>query len=71
MFWLVSKIILASNTKKKKKLKKDTQLVLRMDSDMRNQFVDICKELDTTAAREVRRFIKRFIRRYENGEYDD
>ncbi len=50
---------------------KDTQLVLRMDSDMRNQFVDICKELDTTAAREVRRFIKRFIRRYENGEYDD
>lgn len=62
---------MASNTKKKKKLKKDTQLVLRMDSDMRNQFVDICKELDTTAAREVRRFIKRFIRRYENGEYDD
>ena len=42
-----------------------------MDSDMRNQFVDICKELDTTAAREVRRFIKRFIRRYENGEFDD
>lgn len=59
------------NTKKKKKHKKDTQLVLRMDSDMRNQFVDICKELDTTAAREVRRFIKRFIRRYENGEFDD
>ena len=71
MFWFVSKIILASNTKKKKKHKKDTQFVLRMDSDMRNQFVDICKELDTTAAREVRRFIKRFIRRYENGEYDD
>ena len=62
---------MASNTKKKKKHKKDTQLVLRMDNDMRNQFVDICKELDTTAAREVRRFIKRFIRRYENGEYDD
>ncbi len=44
--------------------------MLRLDSDMRDQFIDICQELDTTAAREVRRFIKRFIRRYEDGEYE-
>ncbi|MEJ2116131.1 MAG: hypothetical protein P8X88_08855 [Gammaproteobacteria bacterium] len=60
---------MASN--KNKKIKKDAQLVLRLDRDMRDQFVKACKELDTTAARETRRFVKRFIRRYENGEYDD
>ena len=60
---------MASN-KKNKKSKKDAQLVLRLDRDMRDQFVEACQELDTTAAREIRRFVKRFIRRYENGEYD-
>ena len=56
---------------KNKKTKKDAQLVLRLDRDMRDQFVKVCKDLDTTAAREIRLFVKRFIRRYENGEYDD
>jgi hypothetical protein len=42
-----------------------------MDSKMRDDFVDACQNLDTTAAREVRRFIKRFIRRYENGELEE
>jgi hypothetical protein len=62
---------MASVKKNKKKQKKDAQLVLRMDSKMRDEFVDACQKLDTTAAREVRRFIKRFIRRYENGEFDE
>ena len=56
---------------KKRKLKKDAQLVLRLDSELRDRFVDTCRELDTTAAREVRRFIRRFLRRYENGELDE
>lgn len=54
-----------------KKKKKDAQLVLRLNKDLRNRFVDVCQELDTTAAREVRRFIKRFLKRYEKGEYDE
>ena len=57
--------------KKKKKSKKDAQLILRLDRELRDQFVDACQDLDTTAAREIRRFIKRFIRRYENDEYDE
>ena len=61
---------MASN-KNKKKNKKDAQLVLRLDRDMRDQFIEVCQELDTSAAREVRRFVKRYIRRYEKGEYDD
>lgn len=56
---------------KKKKAKKDAQLVLRLDREMRDQFVEICHEFDTTAAREVRRFIKRFIQQYDAGELGD
>ena len=54
----------------RKRKKKDAQFVIRLDRDLRDQFVDICAELDTSAAREVRRFITKFIRRYEAGELD-
>lgn len=57
--------------KKKKNNKKDAQLLLRLEKDLRDQFIDACQELDTTAAREVRKFIKQFIRKYENGDYDE
>lgn len=56
---------------KDKKKKKDAQLVLRLDSELRDRFLDACQDLDTSAAREVRRFIKRFLKRYEAGELDD
>lgn len=38
---------------------------------MRDNFVDACQELDTTASRELRRYIKKFLIRYEKGELDD
>lgn len=57
--------------KKPSKEKKDAQFVLRLDRETRDYFVEICQELDTTAAREIRRFIKQFIRRYDDGEFDD
>ena len=56
---------------KDKKKGKDAQLVLRLNRELRDEFVRVCKELDTTAAREVRRYIKRFLKRYEKGELDD
>ncbi len=56
---------------KKEKKKKDAQLVLRLPKDVRDRFIDACHDLDTTSAREVRRFIKRFLKRYEKGELDD
>ncbi|WP_405237040.1 hypothetical protein [Lentisalinibacter orientalis] len=64
----------ATNVAKKekdKKKKKDAQLVLRLDSELRDRFLDACQDLDTSAAREVRRFIKRFLKRYDAGELDD
>lgn len=55
----------------KNKSKKDAQLVLRLNKDLRDRFVDACQDVDTSAAREVRRFIKRFLKRYERGDLDD
>lgn len=51
--------------------KKDAQLVLRLNSELRDRFIDACQDLNTTAAREVRRFIKRFLKRYDEGEFDE
>jgi hypothetical protein len=56
---------------KKEKKKKNAQLVLRLNKDLRDRFVDACQDLDTSAAREVRRFIKKFLKRYEDGEFDE
>ena len=46
----------------KKKSKKDSQLVIRINSAERDQFVDLCDELDSSAAREIRGFIRDFLR---------
>ena len=45
----------------KKDKKKDSQLILRLDKQERDDFVELCKDLDTSAAREVRRFIRQFL----------
>ena len=56
---------------KSEKSKKEAQLVIRLDKDLRDQFVDACQQLDTSASRELRRFMKKFLVRYKNGELDD
>lgn len=50
----------------KKSNKKDSQLVLRLDKDERDAFVELCKDMDTSAAREIRGFIRKFMK--ENSE---
>lgn len=42
---------------------KDSQLVLRLAKKERDTFVALCKEMDTSAAREIRRFIRDFVRK--------
>ena len=42
--------------------KKDSQLILRLDKSERDAFVRRCKEMDTTAAREIRGFIRKFMK---------
>lgn len=50
-----------------KKSTKDSQLVVRLNRADRDRFIALCDELDTSAAREVRRFIKAFLREHEGG----
>jgi hypothetical protein len=54
----------------KKKVKKNSQLVIRINDEERDQFVSLCDELDTSAAREIRQFIRRFIKEH-GGEPED
>ena len=50
---------------KPKKNKKDSQLIIRINGDERDQFVALCDELDTSAAREIRRFIREFLQEHK------
>ena len=47
--------------KKKNKKKKDSQLIIRVTAEERDAFVEICDRLDTSASREVRRFMREFV----------
>lgn len=50
--------------KKRNKInQKDSQLVVRIKSDERNAFVELCEKLDTSAAREIRCFIREFMKK--------
>lgn len=41
--------------------KKTAQLVLRVEKAERDDFVALCERLDTTAAREIRRFMRDWV----------
>ncbi len=51
----------------KKSVKKDSQLVLRLDKEERDAFVEMCKDMDTSAAREIRGFIRSFMKQNREG----
>lgn len=51
--------------KGKKAGKKDSQLLIRINSMERDQFVALCDDLDTSAAREIRRFIRKFVAEHQ------
>jgi hypothetical protein len=46
---------------RKLKEHKDSQLILRINGKDRDDFVTLCKALDTSAAREIRAFIRGFV----------
>lgn len=54
--------------KKSKAKKKNSQLVIRINDEERDEFVALCEELDTSAAREIRRFIRGFLKEHESTE---
>ncbi len=52
----------------KKSKKKNSQLIIRINDIERVEFVELCEELDTSAAREVRRFIRSFVAEHKQAE---
>ena len=55
---------MAAQKNKKKSKQKDSQLVIRINQKERDQFVALCEEIDTSAAREIRRFIRTFVSKH-------
>ena len=49
---------------KKKPGRKDSQLILRLDKEERDEFISLCRQMDTSAAREIRAFIRDFTKRH-------
>ena len=48
--------------KQQKKIsKKDCQLLIRLNREERDAFVQLCDEQDTSAAREIRKFIRSYL----------
>jgi len=59
---------MSDKPRKVKLNKKDSQLLIRISSAERDRFVQLCEQLDTTAAREIRQFIRGFIKKHKSVE---
>lgn len=58
-------------SKDKKKKKNKAQLVIRLDEELRSDFIDACQQMDTSASREIRRFMKKYLKQFKAGELDE
>lgn len=59
---------MTEKTLKNKVNKKDGQLLIRINSAERDQFIQLCDELDTSAARELRKFIREFVKKHKSTD---
>ena len=66
MLWTFCRPIIEDKTLSKKLKKQDSQLIIRINEVERTEFIALCEELDTSAAREVRRFIREFVAKHDN-----
>lgn len=48
-----------------KKKKKDSQLLIRINRQVRDRFVELCEEQDTDAAKQIRSFIDKYIEKHD------
>lgn len=54
---------MGKNKKQKTEEDKEVKLVVRIEEGLRDAFIAACQDRDTTASREVRRFIRDFLER--------
>ena len=50
------------------KKEKNDQLLVKINKETKKQFIKLCELDDTTASREVRKFIDRYIEGFINDE---
>lgn len=41
--------------------KKDSSLLVKINAEDKKRFIELCEEQDTSASREVRHFIRRYL----------
>jgi hypothetical protein len=51
----------ADKKENKKNKKKDRQLIIRITAEERAAFLAACERRDTSAAQEIRRFMRRYV----------
>jgi hypothetical protein len=56
------------DNKHRKKKRKDSQLVIRINGAERDRFIELCDDLDTSAAREIRGFIRKFVNQHTDND---
>ena len=42
--------------------KKDSSLLVKINAEEKKKFIELCEEQDTSASREVRHFIRRYLK---------
>lgn len=65
---LVGKHDMTELPQKTKLNKKDGQLLIRINTAERDEFIHLCDSLDTSAARELRKFIRSFIKKNQSAD---
>lgn len=55
---------------KNRKNRKDSQLVLRLPKRERDGFVELCDDIDTSASREIRKFIRAYLKDHDRVPED-
>lgn len=45
-------------------MKKDAQLMIKLDKELKKEFNHLCKDLDTSASREIRHFMREFVEKH-------
>ncbi len=46
-----------------------TQFNVKCSPELKKQFFEACKELDTTASKEVREFMRQFLKKHSQKEF--
>ena len=49
-------------------MKKDSELLVKCNKSVKKEFIELCKENDTSASREIRHFMQKYVRENSNQE---